>query len=315
MLFNKRPPAWARGIFADAKSCAAFERCVADWFAGQGIGVRIADGNAEPVSGLDTGAYGALKFGLTNIAQACRAMDRAEWAGAIAEHFGAVVSQVRNAGADDGALDSIESAREFLVVRTLNQGDHADDVWKSAVWVEGPGRTRVLVAAQFGNVMKWSLRSRAQRWGVDDRELLKAAISNTKAKLDAAASWERFESPTQTPLFALSGETRLVASSMIWVHEIGEVNGPNGCLFAIPVGDLLIASPVEDELPDTLAEMITHARTFHGEGPAPITDEIFWACGKKRYPVGIKDVAGKGIEVDLPGALRRALWGADGDRG
>ncbi len=315
MFFNKRPPEWARGIFADAKSCAHFEKCVSNWFASQGIKTTISDGNVAPVSGLDTSTYESLRFGLTNIAQACQAMDPEQWPRAIADHFEAIVSQVRQSGTQDQSLESYESARELLVVRALNQHEHTDDVWESAVWVEGPGRTRVLVAAQFDNAMTWSLRSRAERWGVDDRSLLKAAISNTRAKLGSTARWERFAESSRSPLCVLTGETRLIASSMIWIDEIAEVNGPHGCLFAVPVGDLMLASPIEDELPDTLAAMIEQARAIHDEGPASISDEIYWAFGKKRYAIGISEVAGGGVELDLPEALMKALGIGDDDRG
>jgi len=223
---------------------------------------------------VDRGEAGPAEYGLTNLAQLCRTLDRADSQRAIEAHFAGLHAAE---GAQD-AVDELETALPLLKVRVYRSSDLPPEALEGmATMFLTPDLVGVLVA-DLPTTVQTLGRETVAGWGRPIEELLDLATDQTVAE---AAGLQRDSVDLGDGVTAtfLSGDSFFVASQVLRFDELAG-SPPNGALVVLPARHLLIWYPIRTTATvRAVQRLLAVANRLYQEGPGPVSPELFWWHG------------------------------------
>jgi hypothetical protein len=294
-LRGAKVPEWA--AFFDGPAYERFIAAVEADAARRGWRItRIEDGMS--VDGLDG------EFGLSNLAQVCHASPEDAWPAIVAQHFDNLV------GARAGDLEpptTFEEARALLKVRIYPSDQPmvtGSNVVSSPL---APGLARVLVF-DLPTTVATVPRERLVDWPPVD-ELFAIATSNLRDEPQPAH--ESVALKNGGTIDVQLGDSFFVASRVLMLPEVADLDGARGALVAIPHRHALLVHPIRDLATiEAINVMVVLADQWYREGPGSLSPTVHWWHDGALTPIPSEVRDGK-VSVYPPDALVEVLNGLE----
>jgi hypothetical protein len=272
---------------------------VEDYFNKRNLSVHIEGGVAHAPKYIDGHEH---RFGLRNLAQKCTALPASDWAAAVNAHFEQIDAV---AGEQTKLLSDIahlESVKNRLAIQIMNAADVP--VEQSVHREDLPGTVSILIF-DLPKSSRWVTPDEARAWGRPQEELFAIAIENQRAKPRPQAN--QIQAEPIGSFIAVEGPELTTATYALMLGEFNKFRGSRGALVTIPTSRHLFCLPLDDRNVGRAAQLLViSSRQFFLEGPASITDRVFWFHDGK-----FEEVSTAGSEAQLrfvgPGPLRDIL--------
>jgi hypothetical protein len=291
-----------------AQSPLDFERVMQDprfidavtaHFNTRNIGVRIEGGVAHVPKYIDGKEH---QFGLRNLAQKCAAQPASQWAEVVRSHFyqmDAVAEQQANLLSDVAQLNSVKDRLAIQIMNAadvpVNQSVHREDL---------PGTVSILIF-DLPMSSRWVTPDEARAWGRPLEELFSIAMENQRAKPRPQAN--QIQAEPIGSFVAIEGPEPTTASYALMLSEFNKFRGPRGALVAIPTSRHMFCLPLANRNVARVAQLfVVSTQQLFREGPASITDRVFWFHDGKFDQVSTEG-AGTQLRFAPPEPLREIL--------
>ena len=263
-------PEWA--AFMSGDEYRTFARNLEGVLSKRGWSSRITDEGSVVV---DRGGGAPEEFGLSNLAQLCKQIDRSKWAEAISAHF----TNLDAAAAASEQLKSFAVAEPLLKARVYRTSEMPADALAGMVTRPlAPDLVAVLVADLPTTVQTLGKQTVAA-WDMPIDKLFGIATTHMA---EEAATYDRSDVDlgAGTSAKALSGNSFFVGSQVIRFRELaGEL--PQGALVVAPTRHILIWHPLEtaEKTIRAVNSIIALAANLYAQGPGSLTPTLFWWHG------------------------------------
>jgi hypothetical protein len=263
------PPDWA--AFLSGSEFRAFMSAVEADLKRRGMTVETGDGfmRAEPPGGQ------SQMFGLSNLAQVCRATPKDDWTAVIASHFtGLINAQGRDI---DAIAADFEQARAILRIR-LYPDDYAagaTDIKDEPVLRPiAPGITLGLVY-DFPESTNTVPSSHLAGWPHSEDEVLAIARENTLA--EPLPPWERLEANGGAGIEILQGDSFYVASRLLGLRALLGPDRDYGAVVGVPNRHTLVWHEIHDlSVVHAISGLSRLVQAMFAQGPGSISDQLYW---------------------------------------
>ncbi|MEW6223734.1 MAG: hypothetical protein AB1627_03820 [Chloroflexota bacterium] len=294
-LRGAKVPEWA--AFFDGPEFERFVAAVEADAARRGWRItRVEDGMR--VDGLD------MEFGLSNLAQVCHANPGDAWPAIVSQHFDNLV------GAAAGDLEpptAFEEARALLKVRIYPSDQPMVSDGGVVSSPLAPGLARVLVF-DLPTTVATVPRDRLADWPPVD-ELFAIATSNLRD--EPAPSHEAVSLDSGGTIDVHMGDSFFVASRVLMLPEIADLDGARGALVAFPHRHALLVHPIRDLAAiEAINLMVVLADQWYREGPGSLSPTVHWWHDGALTPI-LSEVRDRKVSVYPPDALVEVLNGLE----
>ena len=246
-----------------------FTEAVTDHFHKRNISVQIEGGVAHITKYIDGKER---HFGLRNLAQKCAALPPSHWGQAVNAHFEQIDAVAKEQATLLSDVGHLESVKDLLAIQIMNAADVP--VEQSVHREDLPGTVSILIF-DLPQSSRWVMTDEARAWGRPLEELFAIAIENQRAKPRPQANQIQVE-PIGS-FIAMEGPEPTTATYALTLGEFNKFRGDHGALVAIPTTRHLFCLPLDHRNVARVAQLlVVSSRRFFREGPASITDRIFW---------------------------------------
>jgi hypothetical protein len=257
-------PTWAN--FFSLGEWEAFMREVRCYFDAKGAAYRL---DSDGVYLED----GSMQYGLSNLAQVCRQLKRAEWTQFIHTHFSLMENSKHEEVELERRIVDFTQVKELLMVRLAAVGTFPPDA-PLIIREDLPGTFSYLVFDLPSTVRSVS-RDEAKAWGMSDAELFEVGLANVLHNARPEISQQEFTAGQEAML--LIGDSFFIASHALLLDKHPECLGKAGALVAIPHRHCLIAYPINTmEVVKMVDVMGIVAMGMEREGPGSISPRLYW---------------------------------------
>ena len=259
-LFRRRGepvPAWSP--FAAADDWRAFAAAVRGEARARGWRLDLGAGLAHE---------GDAKYGLHNVARACRSEPVAAWPAVVRAHFDRVVS-----AGSARRFDSAAEARAALKARLVDD-DFFTHATSEPVWRRVADTLRLALAFDLPEAVVLPDRAELLEWGEAD-ELFAVALDNTR--LEPGLQLERHALDGDVAVWSLAGESFFAATHALWADGFDPPPSGHGTLVAVPSRHVVLAHPIRDAGAITaMTTMLGMAAGIHAEDQGALSDALYW---------------------------------------
>ncbi|HET7727277.1 MAG TPA: hypothetical protein VFK54_08125 [Candidatus Limnocylindrales bacterium] len=292
------PPAPPWASFMRGDEYRAFMAALGDHFAARGQRFRVeGDGlYVESPSG------GEETYGLSNLAQLCHQLDRADWPLAIETHF----RNLEEASTSDVDLADPEVARPYLKARVYRRSDMPPDAVTGLVTMPLTADLVGVLVYDLPTSVRTVSRDTARDWPDAVDRLFAIALEHLSAEVGTYER-ARIELETGGTVTGLSAPSFFVASQVLRLgDELSDA--PNGALVAMPNRHGLFWHPIVAAAPTLAAvrALLPIAHRLHEDGPGSLTPELHWWHRGALTPLPSR-IDGTRIEFAPPDAFTQLL--------
>ncbi|MCR5612054.1 hypothetical protein [Treponema sp.] len=243
------------------------------------------------------------EVGLTNLYSICAQNDKSQWNDIVKNHF----AQVKVSRAEEKAimpkLKTFETGKEFLKLR-IYPIVYKNQFSESSIFECTTDDYISVVVIDFPSAVKNLTKEYTGKWNVSEKEIIEAAKSNTLKNNN-----EEFQECRISESFYVSimySDTNIFITSSIYdLNKKIKSISKYGAFVAIPNRYGIIVKNISKDTVNTdIVQMIGLVNYMYQQGPASITDSIYWFDGKKFYKV-IHDPS-RGM-IKLPDELVKIL--------
>jgi len=213
---------------------------------------------------------GVQTLGLSNLAQVCDRVPRAEWPAAVATHFDLVFDSAHEDAELRSKLHDFEAIRHLLRPRLYD-----DTVEAHVSRLVGVGIAVALVF-DLPSAMRSVSRAEAAPWGKTDEELFDIALANLTA--EEAPDRQVIHGPEEVPITVVEGASYYTAShALLLSRDVVPEGHPYGALVAVPARHVFFYHLIEDNrVIYAVNALVSLAEEAHRRGPGSISDQVFW---------------------------------------
>jgi hypothetical protein len=263
-------PSWAPGM--STEQSRAFLAAVLEHFASEGTVVRVEDGWIVP-----EGDDAAVRYGLTNVAQACVAAPEEQWPAVIAEHFQALRSSQGDLEGWLAKMKDWDTARRHLRLRVHHRDLELPAELGALQRVDLPGTTTVVSLDLPVSVVTPGAKD-LQAWGKSAEEVWAAALANERAASMPAP--EELSVGAGSALLAFEADHFFVASIALRPDQLPGEPPPHGWLLAVPTRNFALAYPVTGlgvmQAVTKLGQVVPKSSAA---GPGSVSRHLYWWDG------------------------------------
>lgn len=292
------PPAPAWASFMRGEEYRAFTDALAAHFGRRDRRFRIeGDGlYVESPSG------GEEIYGLSNLAQLCHQLDRADWPVAIETHF----RNLEEASSSEIALTDPEVARPYLKARVYRRSDMPPDAFAGLVTMPVTADLAGVLVYDLPTSVRTVSRDTVRDWPDAIDGLFALALEHLAAEV---GTYERaqIELDSGGSVTGLSAPSFFVASQVLRLgDELGDA--PNGAVVAMPNRHGLFWHPIGAAAPTLAAvrALLPIAHRLYEDGPGSLTPELHWWHRGALTPLPSR-IEGARIEFAPPDAFTQLL--------
>ncbi len=261
VLGGSKAPAWASFMTGD--QYAAFERVLHADVRARGWRFEQRDDGLF----VDRGGEEPAVYGLTNIAQLCAAIDRADWATAVREHFDHMVANEAESGDDRMAWERVAG----LVKLRLYPSEVAEE-YDMIAYPLAPGLVAV-AAVDLPTTVATPQRGSTGDWPPVD-EVWRVALGNLRGE-PAPVTQTLGDAPSGLAL-ALD-DSFFTASRLLLLPDGFAMDGTDDALVAVPTRHSILVHPIRDlGAVQALNAMTMVATRMHEDGPGSIVPTVYW---------------------------------------
>ena len=246
---------------------------------------------------VDMGDPEPRVYGLTNLAQLCARVERADWPAAIRDHFDHMDKLFAEVDADV----PWDAARALLKPRVFPTGDA--ERYEAVSYPLTP-ELSVVLALDYPDSVKTLHRDHVDAWPAAD-ELYAIALENLRA--DPAPAPETVTGPNGVAFDVYEGDSYFTASHLLRLAELRGDPRLTHALVAVPNRHLMLVHEIRDlTVAPTLGAMVNGAASAYESGPGSITPDVLWwhAGALTRIPAWIDK---KGVNIAPPDAFTELL--------
>lgn len=266
-LFSRPAPAPEWCSFFRPRDFETFLSLVTGFFAQKQIPITLIEENGVvQVVGKDE------RFGLFNLAKACRQLPPAEWKAQVERHFNNVLASMEDARLPDANFDDI---KELLVARLFDGSSSYAQQTDKVVYREDIPGVLTSLSLELPTAFRSVAPDTMAGWGKSEAELFAYAIDNARRR-----SQPRIENvPLEAGVVVrvLLGESFLVSSQALCLESYPGCLGTYGALVAVPDRESVICFPVEDSaVVAAFAPIALLAQRLYAEGPGGVSPQVYW---------------------------------------
>ncbi|MFG0286217.1 MAG: hypothetical protein ACF8R7_17520 [Phycisphaerales bacterium JB039] len=256
-------PLWAE-FFGTPEQLRRFEAEVGAYFEQRGIPVMIDDGMVTRANDPD------VRYGLSNLGQACAAAPAERWRRFIADHFDMIIrSMEQTPDFDDSDLNAL---RERLVVRLFDVDEIGDMPLAGCEPI--PGIFAALMVDEE-NAVRSVHPETAASWGVGAEELLELALDNVDRLTEQKV--ERVELDDAGVAYLAMSESVFGSGLVCRVDRMDDLVGPHGALVAVPVRNMFLSVPIHGpEVIPAVGRILPLVHGAHADGPGSVSRRLYW---------------------------------------
>lgn len=239
---------------------------------------RALDAMVDERMGVVRSRAGAVRgtFGLQNLGQQCRSLDRDEWFDAICRHFEAIAEAHAELGKSGQAQLDFAAVRPNLRARLLPSGMASSNL--ELVWRRGPAGTIEVLSLDQPRAVRTISAQESRSWGLSDAELFEIGRRNLVA--GGLLTMDAVHVERGGQLYVLSGDAFYAASHALVLDEYLPDDLPHGALVGIPRRDVLLVHHIRNVgTLEVIASMLQLVTALHAEGPGSVTANLLWYAG------------------------------------
>lgn len=267
-------PDWAVCL-GDAGRLARFEELVRGRFRERGVEVEIDDGYVIHGEGM--------KYGLTNLAQACAGLEEPEWAALIGEHFGRIERGSARTDELHELMKDLAAVRHRLVLRMWDTEYLGHLVQTGGDFVSeerAPGLSAILMVDDEDAVLNVQ-REQAAAWGVPTTELIEIALDNV-ARMEAEAGVEpaALDDGSEPPVVLYDGTAVWSAAMALRLESLAGMSGAQGAMVSVPTRSMFFSVPIDGpKFAARIGGLINLTQHAAAEGPGEVSRRLWWVRG------------------------------------
>lgn len=215
------------------------------------------------------------EYGLLNLEQTCRGVDKKEWPMLIARHFEAANATQAEHEKIQSKIGNFKEISKYLTVRVYPES-YVDSVGKeNNIYREDlPGLYSVLTIDLPSSVVNVQPKD-FQKWKKSQAEVFTIALKNTK-KL-AASNQEKYNLGDNLYFIGFSGESVYVGSLALMLSQYPDCVGKYGALVSVPTRSTLMCYPIiSKEVIRAHSKFTSIAYAIANEGPGTISSNVYW---------------------------------------
>lgn len=259
-------PDWAYPM--SAADVDAFKVAVGEELEQRGLPHEVGEGMVRLERGGEWSEYG-----LTNLAQFCQQVGRADWREAITTHFDNLFE------AADADEEFQKIAGDFDAIRSLLKVRLYPSDTFEAFGEKGPARWELAtgLTAAFVFDLPTTVRTAnvedVDRWGRGDDEVLAVALENVRR--DEVEAQPIAEGPS-APIACFADHFFAASHALLLGERLPpEANGH--AVFAVPHRHALLYAPMADmAVVESVHRLILTAISLYEEGPGSISPNLYW---------------------------------------
>lgn len=261
-------PGWSACL--GAHGYATFIALVRKYFSDRALEADV-DEHMGVVRSFEGSARGT--FGLQNLGQHCRSLDKDEWFDAISRHFEAIVEAHAELGNVGQAPLELASARSSLRARLLPSSMASGT--RELVCRRGPAGTIEVLTLDQPRAARTMTVQECREWGMSDAELLEIGRRNLVA--GGLLQMDSVHVERGGQLYVLSGDAFYAASHALVLDEYLPDDLRHGALVGIPRRDVLLVHLIRNVgTLEIIASMLQLVTALYAEGPGSITANLLW---------------------------------------
>jgi hypothetical protein len=234
----------------------------------RGLAHEIDDGRVR-LAGRGENEY----FGLSNLAQLCHMVGRAEWETTIAGHFDNLLAAEDAERELEAIVEDFEAIRALLKVRLYSDASMGGlEAAPPASWAVAPGLTATFVF-DLPTTVRTASPTHVESWGKSRDELLDVALGNVRTDpVEAQAMSVSASGPV-----ACFADHFFAASHALLLAERLPPSARGSAVFAVPHRHALLYAPVVDlGVVDAINRLIPTAVSMFRQGPGSISPGLYW---------------------------------------
>ena len=301
-VLHEPVPAGAAGMF-DPPTYRRFQRAVIT--ALRALGRKFELSAEEGVVRIvpDLGDEGSVELGLENLGKVCVRSAGEEWPRLALWQFRTLLEAVR------ATPKPFQEVRSILKARLWPSGEVSEDSVHRDI---GAGLCAVLVMDE-PETIKTVPRTELESWPIGEEEAWALARDNLRGE-GLTPETGRLPSDEGVQMSSLDDcEWYFASSHLLLMDELVPKGLPYGVLVAVPRRSSLLYHMIENgqDLSRACLVLALIAAGLYEEGPASITDRVFWWRDGVLSPIwmapAVDPVRGLGISVELPDELLARL--------
>jgi hypothetical protein len=218
---------------------------------------------------VDRGGEQPVVYGLTNIAQLCAAIEPADWATAVRDHFDHIASGPgdRDEGMTWADVASLVKPRVYPAAFAQHM-----DLPPFPMCPE----LAAAIAIDYPTTVVTPQRDAASDWPASD-EVFATALANLRR--EGLSGPESVDVGGASVLFFM-GDSFFTAGHLLRLREFPEMAGREHALVAVPTRHALVLHPIEDlRVLKVVGPMAAIAGKACESGPGSIVPDLFWWHG------------------------------------
>jgi hypothetical protein len=257
-------PEWA--AFMGPDEYAEFRRLTDDWLRGH---VDEFHEMEEGALELSAGAGGPMMVGLTDLAQKCHLVQRAEWATLIEERLGGTIARASSVSLQQLKFEDVQSV---LKVRIYPEDYAPPDRGQMLISRPVAPGMQAAVAVDFPETVVTVHPDYLTQWGQSADELFELGLANVRAQ----------DVPDEdvigdTSVHLLSGDSFFVATRILMLEEHLKPTPEYGALVIVPNRHAVLFRPIEDaSIVEAVGLLLGVADAQFRQGPGSISSSLYW---------------------------------------